>query len=207
MKKLSVLFLVLFMFSFVAYGQMQIGLKAGLNISNLSGSDAGSPDSRTGFAGGAYFMYQFSPMFAIQPEAYYTMKGAKQKGTESGYTYTATLSLDYIEIPVLLKLLIPIQGSNINPSVFAGPSIAFNTTHKVKVEVAGQSAESDIQNIKSTDFSLVFGAGLGFPIGKNQLGFDVRYILGLSTIDDTSDPSDVKNGVINFNVYYGFSLP
>jgi hypothetical protein len=206
MKKLSTLFLVLFLFSFVSYAQMQAGIKAGLNISNLSGSDAGSTDSKTGFTGGAFFMYQFSPMFAIQPEAYYTMKGAKQTGTEMGYSYTATLSLDYIEIPVLLKLLIPIQGSNINPAIFAGPSIGFNTTHKVKAEVQGISAEADIPDVKSTDFGLVFGGGIGFPIGKNELGFDIRYILGLGSIDDSAIKSDVKNGVINFNAYFGFSL-
>ncbi len=201
----TVLFIFL-LFSSFTFAQMQFGAKAGLNISNLSGSDAGNPDSKTGFAGGVFFMYQFTNMFAIQPEAYYTMKGAKQKGNIQGYDYTATLSLDYIEIPILLKLLIPIQGSKINPAIFAGPSIAFNTTHKVKAEVAGQSSESDIQNIKSTDFGLVFGGGIGFPIGKNELGFDIRYILGLGTIDDSSTSADVKNGVINFNVYFGFSL-
>jgi len=206
MKKLLVLLFVFSLFSLTSYAQMQFGVKAGLNISNLSGSDAGSPDSKTGFAGGVFFMYQFSNMFAIQPEAYYTMKGAKQKGNFEGYDYTATLSLDYIEVPVLLKLIIPIQGSKINPSIFAGPSIGFNTTHKAKVEVAGQSSESDMQNIKSTDFGLVFGGGLGFPMGKNELGFDIRYILGLGTIDDSSAKSDVKNGVINFNAYFGFSL-
>jgi hypothetical protein len=206
MKKLLLLFSVLFLFSVTTFAQMQAGLKAGLNISNLNGSDVSNTDSKTGFTGGAFFMYQFSPMFAVQPEAYYTMKGAEQKGTIEGYNYTATLSLDYIEIPILLKLMIPIQGSSINPAIFAGPSIGFNTTHKVKVEAEGQSSESDIPDVKSTDFGLVFGGGLGFPIGKNELGFDVRYILGLGTIDDSAAKSDVKNGVINFNAYFGFSL-
>jgi len=206
MKKFLTLFIVLFLFSYVSYAQMHLGLKAGLNISNLSGDDISNTDSRTGFAGGAFFMYQFSNMFAIQPEAYYSMKGATQSETINGTDYKYTISFDYIEVPVLLKLLIPIQGSNINPSIFAGPSIGFNTTHKAKVEINGTSAEMDVPNITSTDFSLVFGAGLGFPVGQNELGFDVRYILGLSTVDDSSDPADIKNGVINFNAYFGFSL-
>lgn len=206
MKKLLVLLFVFSLFSLTSYAQMQFGAKAGLNISNLSGSDVSNTDSKTGFAGGVFFMYQFSNMFAIQPEAYYTMKGAKNKGNLEGYDYTATLSYDYIEIPVLLKLLIPIEGSKINPAIFAGPSIGFNTTHKVKVEAAGYSAESDIENTKSTEFSLVFGGGLGFPIGKNELGVDIRYILGLSSLDDSSQNYDIKNGVLNINAYFGFSL-
>jgi hypothetical protein len=206
MKKLFTLLFVLIAFVSFSHAQMQIGPKLGLNISNIHGDDAGSPDSKTGFCGGLFFMYQFSNMFAIQPEAYYTMKGAKEKEDIEGYTVEATVSLDYIEVPLLLKLIIPIQGSSVHPAVFAGPAVGFNTTHKVKVEVEGQSAEDDIPDVKSTEFSLVFGGGVGFPVGNNELGFDVRYNLGLTTIDDSADEYDVKNNVISFNAYFGFSL-
>jgi hypothetical protein len=53
---------------------------------------------------------------------------------------------------------------------------------------------------------LVFGGGIGFPVGKGELGFDARYILGLSTIDDTTASDEIKTGVFNFNIYYGFSF-
>ena len=208
MKKLLILFSILFLFSVMTFAQMQVGIKAGLNIANLGGSDADnlvgqSLDSKTGFSGGVFFTYQFNNMFAIQPEAYYSMKGA----TYSISGANLTVSLDYIEIPVLLKLIIPVEGSNIKPSIFAGPAIGFNTTHKMKVEYSGQTLEEDIQDTKSTDFSLAFGGGIGFMVGKNELGVDVRYILGLSTIDNSSDPWDIKNNVININAYFGFSLP
>ena len=95
MKKLFTLLFLVCLFSTMSFAQMQAGLKAGVNISNLSGDDAGSPDSKTGFAFGGFFMYQFSPMFAIQPEAYYTMKGATEKmdfqGTTVDLTYTLRL--------------------------------------------------------------------------------------------------------------------
>jgi hypothetical protein len=207
MKKCLILLFILTAFTSLSLAQMQIGPKAGLNLANLSGDDVENTDSKTGFAGGVFFMYQFSKMFAIQPEAYYTMKGATQKETIEDISIDITYTLDYIEVPLLFKLLIPIEGSSIHPAIFAGPAIGFNTTAKVKAEAEGQSAEQDFKdNTKSTDFGLVFGGGLGFPVGKNELGFDVRYILGLSTIDDTADEADVKNGVINFNVYFGFSL-
>lgn len=207
MKRVFTVLFILLLFSSFSFAQMQFGVKAGLNIANIGGSDADklvgqSLDSKTGFSGGVFFNYQFNKLFAIQPEAYYSMKGATYK--ESGVELTITL--DYIEIPVLLKLLIPVEGSNIKPTIFAGPAIGFNTTHKMKLEYNGQTVEQDIQNTKSTDFSLMFGGGLGFMMGKNELGVDVRYILGLSTLDDSSDAFDLKNNVINFNVYFGFSL-
>ena len=209
MKKLFTLLFVLSIFSIMSYVQMMIGPKAGLNMASIAGDDADqilegqTLDSRTGFAGGLFFMYQFSNMFAIQPEAYYTMKGATY--SESGADLT--ISLDYIEVPILVKFIIPIEGSAIKPSIFAGPSIGFNMTAKSKVEFDGETQENDFKDdTKSTEFSLAFGGGLGFPVGNGELGVDIRYILGMSTFDDSSDPWDLKNNVINFNLYYGFSL-
>jgi len=206
MKKLFTIFFIIAAFTSLSLAQMQIGPKAGLNLANLSGDDIEDTDSKTGFAGGVFFMYQFSDMFAIQPEAYYSMKGATDNFTVEDLSIDVTYSLDYFEVPLLLKLLIPIQGSSIKPAIFAGPSVGFKSTAKVKAEFEGESSEEDLENITSTDFGLVFGGGLGFPIGKNELGFDVRYIMGLATIDDTEDPDDVKNSVINFNIYFGFTL-
>lgn len=206
MKKIFTLLFLVCLFSTMSFAQMQAGLKAGVNISNLSGDDAGSPDSKTGFAFGGFFMYQFSPMFAIQPEAYYTMKGATDKMDFEGTTVDLTYTLDYIEIPVLFKFIIPVQGSGVKPAIFAGPFLGINTTAKIKAEFQGQSQEEDLTDTKSTEFGLQFGGGIGFPVGKGELGVDIRYILGLSTIDDSADEADVKNNVININLYYGFSL-
>jgi len=187
--------------------QLQIGPKVGINIASVVGDDANffgmDLETRTAFSGGIFFIYQFSDLFAIQPEAYYTMKGATLKINGADLTF----SFDYIEVPFLLKLIIPVEGSNIRPSIFAGPSIGFNTTAKITGEANGESDEHDLKdNTKSTDFSLALGGGIGFMVGGNELGFDVRYILGLSSIDDTSDNADVKNTVIAFNIYFGFSV-
>lgn len=209
MKNHFILVFILMIFTSISMAQFQIGPKAGLNIANIGGNDADqilegqSLDSKTGFAGGVFFMYQFDKMFAIQKEVYYTMKGA----TYSEGGADLTISIDYIEIPLLIKFLIPVEGSNIKPSIFAGPSIGFNMAAKSKVEFEGQSDENDFKDeTKSTEFSLAFGGGLGFMVGKNELGVDVRYILGLTTFDDSSDPWDLKNNVINLNVYFGFSI-
>jgi len=206
MKKYFTLLLMIMAFTPLSIAQMQLGLKAGVNFSTLIGDDAEGAESLTGFTGGIFFMYQFNKMFAIQPEVYYTMKGATDQETLAGETIEATLSLDYIEVPILFKLLIPIENSSIAPSLFVGPSIGFNMTAKAKLEYQGESYEEDIEDVNPTDIGLVFGAGLGFPVGQNELGFDFRYILGLSSVDDSAENFDIKNSVINLNAYFGFAL-
>jgi len=207
-KYFTFLFIILAFTSFTVAQNMQIGPKVGLNIANVGGDDSdqlfdNSPDSRTGFNGGFFFMYQFNNLFAIQPEAYYTMKGA----TSDFMGVDLSLKLDYVEIPVLFKVVIPTAGTNLRPALFVGPAIGFNIGAKIKGEYQGQSAETDIDSfVTSTDFSLIFGGGLGFMIGNNELGVDIRYSLGLTTWDDSDDPFDLKNNVISFNAYYGFTL-
>ena len=208
MKKYFTFLFIVLIFTSFSFAQMRIGVKAGLNIANVGGSDADnlfetSLDSRTGFNAGLFFMYQFNNLFAIQPEAYYTMKGASTDLMGA----TLTLKLDYVEIPVLFKVVIPTAGTNLRPSLFVGPAIAFNTAAKVKGEYEGQSAEADIDSfVTSTDFSLIFGGGLGFMVGNNEVGVDVRYSLGLTSWDDEDDPFDVKNNVFSINAYFGFTL-
>ena len=207
MKKYIILALIFTALTSISFGQgMQLGLKAGVNFANVVGDDVEGAESKTGFAGGLFFMYQFNKLFAIQPEAYYTMKGATDEQTLAGETAEVTLSLDYIEIPILFKVLIPIENSPIRPSVFVGPYVGFNSTAKAKLEYMGQSVEDDIEDIKSTEFGLVFGAGLGFPVGTNEVGVDFRYGLGLTTLDDSAENADIKNSVFNINAYFGFNL-
>jgi len=206
-KKYIILALIFTALTSISFGQgMQLGLKAGVNFANVVGDDVEGAESKTGFAGGLFFMYQFNKLFAIQPEAYYTMKGATDEQTLAGETAEVTLSLDYIEIPILFKVLIPIENSPIRPSVFVGPYVGFNSTAKAKLEYMGQSVEDDIEDIKSTEFGLVFGAGLGFPVGTNEVGVDFRYGLGLTTLDDSAENADIKNSVFNINAYFGFNL-
>jgi hypothetical protein len=115
------------------------------------------------------------------------------------------MKLDYLEIPVLVKIIFPSPGG-VNPYLFAGPAVAIKVSGKVKAEFAGESDEEDIEDMKSTDFGLVIGAGVDFgfgALGKGTLSVDIRYSLGLSTISDF-EGDDVKNGA--FSLMVGFSF-
>jgi len=177
------------------------GLKGGLNFANLHGDDAEGWDSKIGFCAGGFITYSINGMFAIQPEVLFTMKGAKDEEEWGGETLKYTISLNYLEIPVLAKLSMSSQGSVV-PSLFVGPYLAIKLTGKAKVEYAGESEEEDIEDLKATDFGLVFGGGVDFALGSSKVTVDARYTLGLTTIDASEWEADVKNGVFSLMVGY-----
>jgi Outer membrane protein beta-barrel domain len=179
-----------------ATGGAAKGFKVGVNMATLGGSDAGDVSSRIGFAFGGFVMFELSPSFAIQPEVLYSMKGAKETilGTE------VTTKLDYIEIPVLFTILVPSSSGGVTPRFYAGPNLAL----KASAKVSGGGLSVDISEfVKSTDFGVTVGAGLGFGGGKGFM-VDVRYTLGLSTIDNGSPAADVKNNC--FSILGGMSF-
>jgi hypothetical protein len=191
------------------------GLKIGATSAKLYGDDVGELDdflgedwkSRIGFCAGGFITFDITEMLAIQSEVLYTMKGLKWEGEINGATpLKILLKLDYLEIPVLLKIMPGTQGS-VKPYLFAGPAVSIKVSSKVKAEFEGESEEEPIEEgLKGTDFGLVIGAGADFglgALGKGNFSVDVRYSLGLSTISDF-EGDDIKNGVFSLMVGYSF---
>lgn len=182
------------------------GLKIGMNSANLHGEAMKELEeelgevlkSKLGLCAGGFIRFNISKTFAIQPEVLYTMKGAKFEQTILGETMTFKMNLSYLEIPVLVKLMIP-TSSGIKPSLFAGPTLAIKLSGKTKLEYAGETEELDIEKMKDTDFGLIIGAGVDF----GRLTVDLRYVLGLTAIEEGAE-LETKNGVISLLVGYSF---
>jgi hypothetical protein len=210
MKKtiLQLSIVILFVTSFAsAQSQFSAGPTLGLNLATFNGKDAnqlGNLSSKAGLYIGGFFNYHFTELFALQPEIAFTMKGADATVNGANVTYTA----NYIEIPVLLKFYIPIEGSRtIKPSLFAGPAFAFNVASSGEVTENGTSTTIDLSNdTKSFDFGLAFGGGVGFLVGRGLLDFSLRYTLGITTTDNSPSNLSITNGVFAIIANYGFSL-
>jgi len=219
MKRLTVtLFAIVLLLTFSsmvsAQGLTGYGLKAGLNLANLGGDDAEYTDvdkkMRMGFTVGGFVTYSINEMFAIQPEVLYTQKGAKYEDPDDDFKETD--KYEYLEIPVLAKFTIPTEG-NISPNLFVGPALGILMSAKWDWEWGDESGSEDMKDdSKSTDFGLVFGAGVDIGMPHSAITIDGRYTLGLTTIcEPYTDPEteeehecDVKNGVISFMVGYSF---
>jgi hypothetical protein len=79
-----------------------------------------------------------------------------------------------------------------------GPQLGFLTGAETK----SGDVEVDVDDqIKSIDFSWVFGGGYLFPQG---FGIDVRYNLGISNISDISG-FEAQNRVFQLGLFYQFN--
>ena len=179
---------------------LQLGVRAGYNLSNLSGDLADEIDTKSlsGFHIGLFTEFPVAPRFSIQPEVMYSTQGAKFEGLGS----EATLRTQYLNVPVLAKFYVA-EGFNLQ----AGPQIGFLTGAEYQMDGADDIDVSD--NMKGTDFGLLFGAGYKVAQGVT---IDARYNMGLSnTLDEDANvdegvgtDQEWKNGVFQVGIGYQF---
>lgn len=163
------------------------GVKGGLNLANVGGKGVDDVDYKAGLNLGAFVSIPAGPMFAIQPEAFFSQKGNKVGDVKS--------SFNYLEIPVLLKLSPSLPGDFVRPIFFAGPSAG--------ILLGAKTDDTDVKDLmKTADFGLTIGGGVEF----GKLSLDARYNLGLSDISKAS--SEVSNAIKNraITVMLGYTI-
>ena len=210
MKKTILILLILLTSTSIiikAQNTIRFGPTFGLDFATFNGKDAnqiGNVGSKTGIEIGGFMNYQFAQMFALQPELYFVMKGGS--GTDNGVNLTYTTN--YIEIPVLLKVYVPLEVKGaIKLNGYVGPSLGINLASSVEEQANGQTQNQDLKNdTKSIDIGLTFGGGVSFNIGKGLMDLGLRYSLGLTTIDNSGSNLSITNGVFAIVAQYGFDI-
>ncbi len=165
----------------------QLGITGGVNIANLTGHPYSS--SRDGLIIGGFARYNLVAGLALQPEILFSMKGASGTPNSIGpvpvyVPETSTLTLDYIEVPVLLRMnlfSLPILPAGFD--IFAGPDFAFNVYSQAKTTTYSSSGTQEFtsnasENIREFDFNVAVGGGPKINIGPITLGLEVRYTFG-----------------------------
>jgi hypothetical protein len=186
MKKILLLTMVFIGAYSFANAQVSGGIKGGLNLANIDTD--GSPDGTTGYHAGVFLNFGFAGI-SLQPEVLYSVKGAKD------------FDLTYVEVPILLKKNF---AKVIN--IHLGPQFGFLTKAEgIDVDGDGNSViGADIKDqLKTSDLSLVFGAGVDFPMG---LSGGLRYVLGLSDVNDKYFITAGKIKNKTFQIYIGYKL-
>ena len=170
-------------------GYAGFGATGAINFAKLTGDDVEDVDSRTAIAGGIYLVFPVSPLLAFQGELLYAMKGGTVSGSDPEIgEYDFTFKLDYIEVPLLVRINVPTAGV-MKPFLVFGPALGFNTSAKGKLEALGVSFETDLEDVKDFDIGLVLGGGVGFPLMGYVASVGVRYEKGLSTCLLYTSPS------------------
>ncbi|OCA72251.1 opacity protein [Chryseobacterium artocarpi] len=166
---------------------VRFGLKAGLNVSTLSGDGM---KAKAGFYAGAFANIPVAQDFSVQPEVLYSGMGAKDD-----YNSDTKLNLDYIAVPVMFQY-------NALPNLYleAGPQFSFLVNSKLK----NGSNSVDVKDYtKGFDFALGLGAGYYFT---PNIGVNVRYVAGLTDIakNRPSGADTSKNGAFQVGLAYKF---
>ncbi len=164
--------------------KMQYGLKGGIDASTLRGDfyaptlSGVSFDHRVGFAFGGFVAWQFNDIVAIQPEFLWVRKSSAAEASlpELGFSQFIVPTLDYIEIPLLVRFTPATEGS-IDPIIYAGPSLGINVKAQLLSVTNDEEEIEDIRHeIQGLDFGIVVGGGIMF--GSGQLRYStVRYTL------------------------------
>ncbi|HVO76167.1 MAG TPA: porin family protein [Ignavibacteriaceae bacterium] len=220
---LSILFISAISFMQVN-AQIKLGVQGGVNLAGISmdpeesGFDTGT---RTALVLGGIINFDLSPLLSLQAEPSYVQKGSSVDITQiqNGINIKGegNISINYIEIPILLKVTFPTP--QIKPFLVGGASVSFRAGDAKltldKVTGNGQDvtnlipAEDKEQTMKSksTDFVLNFGAGLMIPVSLLDIFIEGQYNLGLTNINDESnDDTKIKNHGIQIKAGLLFSL-
>lgn len=209
MKKSIITIAASFLILFALYVPVQaqvnkdlprLGIKGGVNFSSLYTQDSYDTKMLTGFNIGLFSKVPITQHIALQPEFYFTTKGAEVTYNNTFVDGIARFKLNYLELPLLLAINVT---DNFN--IHAGPYAAYLVSGKVSNE-SNVNAFDFEDNINSDDFNR-FDAGIavGAGIDIGSLGLGVRYNYGLTTVGKeksfmgtTYTFPDAKNGVLNF---------
>ena len=179
MKKLSLIALAVVVCTSVMAQPPKFGLKAGLNLSNITNTEG---DLKPGAHFGGFAHIHVTPAFSLQPEVYYSNQGAK-------YGSDSKTILNYVNIPVLLQ-----YNFDNGFRVQGGPQLGILTEAKSK----NGSVEVDMSdNTKSIDFSIPLGVSY---LGYSGFGADVRYNIGITNVFENSQT--YRNSVLQFGIFY-----
>jgi hypothetical protein len=179
-----------------------VGVKVGYAWSNLKfegGTDIPTLTDIKNPVGGVYFSMGLG-LFSIQPEILYVRQGGRMEVLPDWMEYR----VDYIQVPVLLKVHV-IPGP-ISPMIYGGPYGAYRLRARGVAFIGGVSETTDLKDqIKTTDYGVVFGGGIDFRLPVIKLSAEVRYNLGLANVAVNPDPGmSVKTKCLMVLVGIGF---
>jgi hypothetical protein len=160
---------------------IRFGVKAGANLSNLSGDLVNQDQykNRFGFQGGVMVNFGLGDIISIQPEVLYSQKGFKygdQSITVLNNTYrnSGNVRYDYLDVPILVRVRAAGAFFEVGPQYSYLMNVSTNreqTLNGNNVSNIG-SGTTNLDNVHRSE--LGYAAGLGFQ-ASNGFMIGVRY--------------------------------
>ncbi|MDB5234565.1 MAG: hypothetical protein JWR44_1558 [Hymenobacter sp.] len=165
---------------------IRFGVKAGVNYSTITADNTDGIQSKIGLQAGGLVNFGLSDLISIQPEVLYS-----QKGYQSEEDSDVKVKMNYIDIPVMVKV-------NAGGLFFeAGPQLGILAGAKL----TDGSTDVDIkEGLNTVDFG--YAVGLGYQLESGPM-LGLRYNGGISNISKNgSDDDKARNSA--FQLYVGY---
>ena len=165
MKLFIIFFLVIVTFQAVRSQDVELGVKAGMNVCTLGRQELGL-QSRVAYHLGGTAEFITTPFFSIQTELVYSLQGAAIDRTQQIF-----LNYHYLNIPLLAKAYF-YEDASFEMGVQYGRLLkAINASY------LGNQAD----DVNNNDFAVVFG--LAYKLNE-KFNFGLRYNLGITNTAD-----------------------
>jgi len=198
MKKIALLLLI-FLPGLISAQDIRFGVKGGFNLANFQGEDNGGHYKFGGYAG-LFASYNFTDIVGLQTEVMYAQQGFRDHIDGE----SATISLDYITVPLLVKFSL----RNYEQFKFLlGPQVGYLLRSKEDPDV--YSDDNPVAQIlpKSDTFEdFDYGAVLGLEYEfSDQFLLNARYYHGLAEFfNQDKVESEAQNRVFSLGIAYHF---
>lgn len=202
MKKIIIAALSVLAFTSFSYAQdFKLGIKAGMNFTNLKSDNKWlSSDAKAGYQAGIWGRLG-TEKFHIQPEAYFTSKSATihpNLDDAPGQLVQGDIKFTNIDVPILIGTKFPVGP--IALKLQAGPLFSFVTKENNSyLDNVDEAYEDILTNYKHSFASLVVGTGVDIL----KFSVDLRYEYGLGNISKYEGQKQTLN---LWTVSVGFSI-
>lgn len=152
----------------------KFSIKAGISSTTTTQHSA----DKLGFVIGGSYSLHLTNNVIIQPELFFATRSFNYDSSE-------TLHFDNIQIALLLSYQVSlVDNKNIIFNFNAGPSynIILNATKKAYGETFDLKNYDDASVVKNSEFSFIFGPGIGVLFNTIIVSIEGRYELGLTEI-------------------------
>ena len=194
----SYVLLVALMLSLSLSAQVKLGVKGGLNISDVHFKHA-EYNPRTGWHGGVLGDFSFNKSMSIRGELLYSVKGFRYGLV--GANGIGTMKFSYINLPLLFA-----YSPSDNWQLLLGPELGLLMAAKSSF---GGNEHDVKRNFEKDDLALNIGAGYHF---SRNFGAELRYSFGLAPLQEgiltddfgnvIGEGKDGANRVLHLGVFY-----
>jgi hypothetical protein len=171
---LSIIFILLLSVTPLHAQDSSFGIKGGAaayQITSEFGDASSTSDRKIGFEAGIFGDFPINRLLSIQPEAVFVQKGGEEASEQFG---NSSITLNYIDVPLLLKINAPVDGM-LQPYIFGGPYAGYLI--EATSEAEGESTDlSDFLN------EIHYGLKIGLGINIGSFLIDARYDMGLANL-------------------------